>query len=203
MDHPFRVQTADVDETSRPGEAPTEYVLRLAESKARAVAASLQEAAVVIAADTAVVDGNDILGKPADEKEAWAMLQRLRGRTHQVLTGVAVLRWPEGLLAQELGCTQVPMRHYSDDEIAAYIASGDPFDKAGGYAIQHDGFRPVARLAGCYANVVGLPLCHLMRALRRLGLLVPEALPLACQRTLAFECQVYTRVLSASEIPCS
>ena len=199
---PFRVWTADVDETLRSGESPADYVLRLAECKARAVSVAIRDPAVIIAADTAVVDGDDILGKPVDERAAWSMLQRLRGRTHRVLTGLAVLRWPENVLAQELGCTQVPMRAYSEAEMAAYIASGDPFDKAGGYAIQHKGFHPVSRLDGCYANVVGLPLCHLARALRRLALPAPPDVPAACQRMLEYACPVYERVLSAVESPC-
>src|SRR5204863_5653183 len=108
---------------------------------------------------TTVVDGNDILGKPIDNAEAFAMLTRLRGHTHQVYTGVALLRKSDGLLLKELSVTDVPMRDYSDEEINAYIATGDPLDKAGAYAIQHPQFQPVEHMRGCYASVMGLPLC--------------------------------------------
>lgn len=200
--HPFQVRTAAVDERRLPDEPPADYVLRLAEAKVRAVAAGLTESALVIGADTAVVDGEHVLGKPADVTEAWAMLHRLRGRTHRVLTGLSVLRTADGALVRELACTHVPMRWYSEAEMAAYIASGDPFDKAGGYAIQHPDFRPVSHLKGCYANVVGLPLCHLARALRRLGQPFPADLPVTCQRQLAFTCRVFSETLHADEVPC-
>lgn len=198
----FEVRTADVDEALQPGERPAAYVLRLAETKARAVAATLDQPAVIVAADTAVVDEEQILGKPADAHQARAMLRRLRGRTHQVLTGLAVLRTDNDTQVCELGCTQVPMRKYSEAEIAAYVASGDPLDKAGGYAIQHPEFRPVTDLQGCYANVVGLPLCHLGRALRRLNLPVREDLPARCQATLGYTCPVYETLWDTTESPC-
>ena len=87
------------------------------------------------------------------------------------------------------------MRDYGDAEMEAYIATGDPFDKAGGYAIQHGGFNPVAALRGCYANVVGLPLCHVTRSLRQLGVEPPADVPTACQKHLEYECPVYTAIL--------
>lgn len=169
---PFEVRTAAVDETPQAGEAPEALVRRLSRDKARAVAGQVAPGPIVIAADTAVVlrNGGEVLGKPTDPAEATAMLRRLRGRTHTVLTAIALIDTARALLLTGLARTAVTMRDYSDEEIAAYIAAGDPFDKAGAYAIQHPGFHPVASLKGSYTNVVGLPLPHLVRALKRLGL---------------------------------
>jgi len=136
-DWKFHVVVADVDESVYPNELPADYVLRLAETKARATANRAHDDQIILAADTTVVDGTDILGKPQDNVEAFAMLTRLRGHTHQVYTGVALLRLSDGLLLKELCVTDVPMRDYSDEEIQAYIQTGDPLDKAGAYAIQH------------------------------------------------------------------
>ena len=191
----FAVQAADLDESQNAGEPHQVYVRRLAESKARAVAQAVGAGVPVVAADTIVVDGQDVLGKPADEADAYTTLQRLCGHIHQVYTAVSVLEPGSGKQLTELCCTDVPMRDYSDEEIRHYIASGDPFDKAGGYAIQHNGFRPVENLAGCYANVVGLPLCHLSRLLAKLGLAPQVDLPGACQAALSYACPVYGRIL--------
>ena len=189
----YIVQPADVDETPLADEAPAAYVLRLAESKARAAAVS-ESAQMVLAADTTVVDDGNILGKPRNGAEAYHMLLRLRGRTHQVLTALAVLHLANGRLLTDLCATDVPMRVYTTAEIERYIASGDPLDKAGAYAIQHTGFHPVESLAGCYANVVGLPLCHLAGMLFKLGLPVHADLPHTCQAALGYNCPVYQQV---------
>ncbi len=192
----FHTTSADVDESRLPGEAPDAYVLRLARAKARAGAAQGRPGSIIIGADTAVVDGRDILGKPADMAEAEAMLRRLRGRVHQVYTGIAVFRPQDGAMLDDLCITDVPMREYSDDEIRAYVATGDPLDKAGGYAIQHRGFRPVdGPLQGCYAGVMGLPLCHLVRTLKRWNILPQADVPRNCQQSLRFQCPVYRPVL--------
>lgn len=197
----FQVSAAEVDERPLPGEDPRGYVLRLAESKARAAAAAAGKSGLIIAADTTVADpaardGTNILGKPSDEQQAREMLRRLRGRLHQVYTALAVLRLADGVLLTDLCATDVPMRAYSDEEIEAYIASGDPLDKAGGYAIQHAGFHPVEGLEGCYANVMGLPLCHLRRTLARLGVEPLTDIPQACQAELGYDCIVYPAVLN-------
>lgn len=191
----FTIVSAEVDEQPVLGESPREYVLRLAESKARAVTSEVEPGAVVIAADTTVVDGADILGKPTDEIEAEAMLRRLRGRTHQVYTALAALRVSDGYLFTDWCLTDVPMREYSDQEMMAYIATGDPLDKAGAYAIQYADFRPVDNLQGCYANVVGLPLCHLTRTLRKLGVVTEVDIPQACQSVFQYQCPIYSQVL--------
>ena len=151
---PFEVRPVDVDETPEPAERPEALAERLARAKA---AASPDPSAWGIAADTVVAQDGAILGKPQDPTEAVAMLRRLRGRWHYVYTGVAVRR-PSGAILSAVDCTRVLMRDYHDDEIAAYVASGDPFDKAGAYAIQHTGFRPVAQIEGRYDTVVGLPM---------------------------------------------
>ena len=190
----FRILPTDVDETPLDGEPADEYVLRIAEEKTRAAAPAAQNGEVVVAADTTVADHGLILGKPQDAEEAFEMLLRLRGREHQVYTAVAVYHPAENRLVMELAITDVPMRAYSRKEIDAYIATGDPFDKAGSYAIQHPEFRPVDTLTGCYANVVGLPLCHLERAMRTLGIAPESDIPSGCQTTLAYACMVYPQV---------
>jgi MAF protein len=165
------------------------------------------EQAIILAADTAVVDlvENDgdqrtpaigeILGKPSGPEEAVAMLRRLRGRVHQVFTGLAALRAADSRLLSEVVVTNVLMRDYSDDEILAYVKTGDPFDKAGAYAIQHPVFHPVQNLQGCYANVMGLPVCHASRLLAQLG--CSSALDVAreCQEALGFACELYRLAL--------
>lgn len=131
---------------------------------------------VVITSDTTVILDDQQLGKPRDAAHAREMLLALRGRWHRVVTAVVVSRMVDGRLEVygESCSTPVLMRNYSDDEITAYIASGDPMDKAGAYAIQHPTFRPTEQIAGCYLNVVGLPLCTLVRLLAQVGIYPPE-----------------------------
>jgi len=191
----FEVAASDVDERRLAGEAPGAYVLRLAESKARATASGVPAGALVVAADTTVADGDELLGKPVDGADAARMLRQLRGRTHQVYTGLAVLRARDGRLLTGLCVTDVPMRAYSDEEIEAYVRTGDPLDKAGAYAIQHPGFQPAQGMAGCYASVMGLPLCHLSRLLGELGLPAPHDAALACQRELEYDCPISDAIL--------
>lgn len=169
---PFTVVQSDIDETPRPDETPLEYVRRLSCEKARAVAERLPPPVKVLAADTVVILDGEILGKPADADEARDMLRRLRGRAHTVCTALTLLQTRADappLEWTELTQTRVLMRAYTDDEIEAYIATGDPFDKAGGYAIQHAGFAPVAGIEGSRTNVIGLPLETLQTMLTRLG----------------------------------
>ena len=195
----FDTLPSEVDENQRPGETPGSYVLRLAESKARACNASAPENRIVLSADTAVVDGKTILGKPEDAAEARDMLRRLRGHTHQVFTGIAAMRPEDGNLVTDLCVSDVPMRKYTDAEIDSYVASGDPLDKAGAYAIQHPGFQPVERMSGCYACVMGLPLCHLTRMLRRFDLLPPVDTSSACQSSLNYACPVSAAILHSGQ----
>jgi MAF protein len=194
----FDVCPAPVDETPLEGELPVAYVRRLAESKVRAAAGSA--GGLFLAADTSVVDepatlGTKILGKPSDESDARRMLLALRGRTHQVYTALALYHPGNDRLLVDTCCTDVPMRNYSKAEVDSYIASGDPLDKAGAYAIQHAGFHPVEELRGCYANVMGLPLCHLSRLLGELGIDSRSDLPQACQSALGYTCPVFEAIL--------
>lgn len=165
---PFRVVPPPADEGQVAGR-PERVARRLAVAKGQAVAAANPHA-LVLAADTAVVHRGAILGKPRDAAEAEAMLQRLRARGHRVITAVAVLPPAGRRPLVDHAVTRVLMRPYSDAEIAASIARGDPFDKAGAYAIQDALLAPVARYDGCYCNVVGLPLWTAARLLSRAGL---------------------------------
>ncbi len=155
----------EIDETPRVGELPRDYVRRLAEEKALAVAAD--ESEVVLAADTTVVLGSEIMGKPADAVDAARMLRALAGRKHTVMTGVFMKRGPDGV--GEVSSTDVWMAPMSDAEIAEYVASGEPMDKAGAYAIQGLASRFVERIDGSYSNVVGLPIALVYRMLQRIG----------------------------------
>ncbi len=166
----FTVDAADVDETPQPDEAPGDVVIRLSRAKALAVAARHPHA-VVLAADTVVVLDGALLGKPVNPDEAWVMLRALRGRTHQVYTAVTVTN--DGSSRSQLSVSDVTMRLYSDAEITDYIASGDPLDKAGAYAIQHPLFAPVAGWTGCYTDIMGLPLGVAADLLREAGVHVP------------------------------
>jgi len=190
----YQVMAADVDERAGPAEAPADLAARLSRAKALAVAGSAARG-VIIAADTIVVLDGAILGKPADPDEARRMLRALRGRPHLVLTAIALVRRPDGETLSELVETAVEMRPYRDEEIEAYIASGDPLDKAGAYAIQHSGFSPVTRIEGCYANVVGFPLCHIYRALRRLGADGARRPIAGCRAATGYPCAYYPHVL--------
>jgi septum formation protein len=192
----FTVQPVEVDERPLPGENPRVYVTRLAVDKARAAALRAAPDVIVVAADTTVAYEGEILGKPEDALQAESMLRRLRGRTHQVYTALAALRPEDGRLLTDCCETPVTMREYTDVEMGEYIASGDPLDKAGAYAIQHGGFNPVSRLEGCYANVMGLPLCHLARTLKKLDVAAFTNLSNACQAANQYICSVYPQILA-------
>lgn len=191
----YNIIVSDVDESQLADEAPKEYVLRLAQAKALAAAEKVRPENIIIGSDTAVILGSSILGKPKDEEDAEWMLKQLRGLTHQVYTGVAFYRVSDGKMLTELCITDVPMRVYSDDEITAYIQTGDPMDKAGAYAIQHPKFQPVESMHGCFAGVMGLPMCHVMRALRTLSIHPTADVPTACQNLLNYECPVSSAIL--------
>ena len=160
---------ADVDESRLPEEEPRRYVSRLAAAKAAAIALK-SDGRVVVAADTVVLIDGLVLGKPADRDETVSMLERLSGRTHEVLTGVRVVRGPRRLDAVEV--TRVTFAALDPSRIAWYAATGEPDDKAGAYAVQGIGSRFVERIEGSYTNVVGLPIALVDRFVREL-----EALP--------------------------
>ncbi len=165
---PVEVRPVDIDETPRPGESAADYVVRLAREKALAGAGLT--ALPTLGSDTAVVCDGKILGKPEGPGHAASMLSGLSGRAHEVLTAVAVTG-PAGVL-DACVATRVTMREISDDEIAAYWASGEPADKAGGYAIQGLAAVFVERIEGSHSAVVGLPLFETAELLRRQGVAV-------------------------------
>jgi septum formation protein len=162
-----------VDERELGGEAPERYVLRLAEAKCRSVVrriSSSEQPCLVIAADTAVVIAGRILGKPRDATEAFEMLRLLSGKSHQVLTAVSLMRTDNGGSAGGVVRTAVKFRDYDDRTIREYVASGEPLDKAGAYAIQGGGGRLAESVTGSWSNVVGLPLESIPGWLGELGL---------------------------------
>jgi MAF protein len=170
--------------------------MRVSQAKAQAIS-DVRADELVIAADTIVVLGGDILGKPTDPDEATEMLRRLRGRPHLVYSGVSVWHPASRRLACELGESTVWMRDYTDGEIARYVDSGDPLDKAGAYAIQHPVFAPVSRVVGCWLGVMGLPLCHLGRALAQFGVVVAADVPGACSAFNQRDCVVAAEIMGA------
>ncbi len=161
----FRVQVADIDETPGQGESPAAYVRRMAEEKLQAL---LPHGDAVLCADTTVVIGEQTLGKPANAAESAAMLRRLSGRSHRVMTAVAVGR-ADRILGQCLATTDVHFRTLLPEEIDAYVALGEGLDKAGSYGIQGVGGGFVKRIDGSYANVVGLPIAEVIDLLRAVG----------------------------------
>lgn len=164
----FRVEPADVDERPLPGEPPIDTALRLAREKALAVA-NRSEDGIIIAADTIVVVDGEVLGKPADPPEAERMLKRLSGREHMVITGLAIADPSAARMQHRASQTRVWFRELRSGEIAAYVASREPLDKAGAYGIQEKGALLVRRIDGCYFNVVGLPLALLDEMLAEFG----------------------------------
>ncbi len=166
---PFQIISSAIDEAPMEGESPQDLVRRLAEQKAQLVAARAVGPAIVIGADTVVVLNGKILGKPRSAEEARAMLEQLSGRTHAVITGIALIRLPDEAARQELETTQVTFAPMTEEDISSYVATGEPFDKAGGYAIQGRGGRHITRIEGGYFNVVGLPLGKLYGLLKELG----------------------------------
>lgn len=195
LNYPFDIIVANVDEDQVSHIDPGQDTILTARLKAEAVAQAVDNnGRLIIAADTTVALGNQRLNKPADAADARAMLAQLRGRTHDVHTGVALLNLTTGQELTGVHTAVVTMRPYTDEEIDRYIATGDPLDKAGAYAIQHTIFRPAARLDGCYLGVMGLSICHLIDLLAQLG--VPPRVDFA-RLELAhqhFACPVLDRI---------
>jgi MAF protein len=194
----FQVVTAEIDERLLPGETPKEYVLRLALSKSKAIIPPSAGRWFILAADTAVVDENQILGKPVDSIQAINMLRKLRARTHYVITGLSVRDTMTEEVIADLCLTEVRMRSYHESEIKDYVASGDSLDKAGAYAIQHSGFNPVQEISGCYTNVVGLPLCHLTELLKQLEIDHREHATHGCRTPLGYSCRLVDKIRESS-----
>jgi septum formation protein len=166
LDIPFRIVPPDVDETPRNGEEPSRYVVRLAREKAASVAAR-EPGELVLGADTTVVIRGEMLGKPTSPQDAEAMLARLQGRTHQVMTGVAVAR--DAQVEDAIDMTDVTFRRVNDSMIASYVATGEPMDKAGAYAVQGLGAVLIQEIRGDFYGVMGLPLAIVLELLERFG----------------------------------
>jgi septum formation protein len=165
----FQVLSSAVDETPVPGETPQNLVRRLALAKAELVAARAVGAVIVLAADTIVELEGRAFGKPRSTEDAREMLEQLSGRTHEVHTGVALIRLPDAENREAVETTLVTFARLERREILEYLASGEPFDKAGAYAIQGHAGRFITRIEGCYFNVVGLPLARVYALMRELG----------------------------------
>jgi septum formation protein len=169
----FKVMPANILEERHPNEDPATFVTRLAQEKAQSVhdqlvSGSPEKSHIVLGADTIVVTPEEVLGKPQGKEDAARMLRQLSGRIHQVITGVCLISKEKTEIAAET--TSVTMRETSNEEIAAYIATGEPMDKAGAYAIQGYAARWIPRIQGCYFNVVGLPIARVAEMLERAGL---------------------------------
>ncbi len=192
---PFTIKKPDIDETQQEGEAPAEFAKRLSREKA-AVIATNDEDGFVISADTIVVHHGQVLGKPRDEDDARYMLQRLRGESHRVLTAVSIQNSATGKVITDICDSKVTLRQMSDEEINAYVATGDPLDKAAAYAIQNVQFAPVEQVVGCPANVMGLPMCHVVRSLRRHGVDLPASDPTECRYSYGgYYCEIAEAVM--------
>ena len=191
---PFSKQPADIDETKFESESPRQYVERMASEKGAALENLADE--VVLSADTIVDLDGLVLGKPVDEDDARRILKLMRGKTHNVHTALSSHNGDQGTIASDVCLTEVTMRDYSDEEIEAYLARGDYMDKAGAYAIQDSQFNPVEKIEGCYANVMGLPLCHVYRLFRQAGLSMDVEIADLCQRYNDINCEVYPSILN-------
>jgi septum formation protein len=165
----FSRMSSAIDETPFPGESAHDLVQRLAFAKAELVAARAVAPAIVIGADTEVTLEGHIFGKPRSTDDARRMLEKLSGRTHAVVTGVALIRLPDAERLTFVDSTLVHFASLTEEDITRYLATGEPQDKAGGYAIQGHAGRFIPRIEGCYFNVVGLPLARLQHALTELG----------------------------------
>ena len=190
----FQVHSSDVDERVNSCESSQDYVLRLAISKSLSINPLSAERLVVIAADTAVVDGDQSYAVCADALALRSGWFSHRGRTHDVITGLAVRDTKRDEILTDLCSTQVKMRDYSETEIEDYVTSGDPMDKAGAYAIQNSGFNPVAQITGCYANVVGLPLCHLAELFNRLEINFHQGAIQGCRSGQKYNCRLVEKI---------
>jgi septum formation protein len=218
---PVETTSADIDETPLDHEAAPDMARRLSCEKAQSIASSLRcaqgrlfrlhtalqprsgckcpSSLIIIASDTTVALEGEPLGKPLDAADARSMLRRLRDRVHQVHTAITLIDAALDQAITDLATSDVQMRAYSDRELDDYIAGGDPFDKAGAYAIQHNGFHPAENFTHCFANVMGLPLCHVTRSLRNLGIKPLNDVPTVCQAHLNYPCPVFQSILTSDK----
>lgn len=188
----FVSRPANIDELKNEWETPRAYVERMAFEKGEALPTKSDE--IVLSADTIVDLDGLVLGKPVDDADAGRILKLMRDKVHRVHTALSLHIGDEAVLS-DVCLTRVPMRNYSDEEIKTYIARGDYRDKAGGYAIQDAGFHPVKAVQGCYANVMGLPLCNVYKLLKKAGFAPNENIACDCQRYNQINCAVYPLIL--------
>ena len=186
------IAATEVDERRRPHEGPEALTRRLALSKARAADG---KTGLILGADTVVVDGDRLLGKPKDLEDARQMLEALGGRSHRVVTSIALLDLDSGTEIVDTCESRVSMRQFTDSDLDSYLANTNPLDKAGSYAIQDGELVDVGRMEDCFANVMGLPLCHVVR---NLPLAPPADVPAACQAHTGYKCPIYAEVLEGN-----
>jgi septum formation protein len=194
-----------VDENIANHANPAVSVVQTARLKADAIVARLGkpgeiESSIVVAADTTVALDEQVLGKPVDETDARRMLTVLRDRVHDVHTGLVLIDLATGKQVSDVHTARVRMRAYTDEEIRAYVATGDPMDKAGAYAIQDSTFRPVAALAGCFTGVMGLSICHLILSLRAMGVSVPADMSTVQTSHRQHPCPLYEGLSSGARL---
>ena len=189
---PFEVQPGQTDESEQDGEEPLNYVRRMAVEKGKACPPA--DNGWVLSADTIVEQDSRVIGKPKDFAEAEEILKALRAKDHQVFTALNVSH--NGQSRSSYCQTTVNMRAYSDEEIESYIHTNSPMDKAGGYAIQDSAFHPVSSLEGCWANVMGLPLCHLYKLVQQSELEPIPGIADRCQNYLGIVCPVFAEILN-------
>lgn len=189
---PFEKRPSNADETHAADVAALEYVRQMAREKGRMVQQA--EGEWILSADTIVALDGRVIGKPADDPDARQILQSLRARGHVVYTAMCLRPSDGGEPMETLCATDVFMRDYSEQELAEYINGADYKDKAGGYAIQHQAFHPCSGVEGCYANVMGLPLCHLAVLLKSAGFRLDADVPRECQRYNHITCEVYPQI---------
>ncbi len=197
LGYPFSSIAADADEMAVTIPDPAENVMETAVLKATIIASPLprpDHRQIILAADTTVALDDAMLNKPVDTAEARYMLLAMRSRSHEVLTGYVLWDMLSGEKLRGVSTAVVTMRDYTDQEIDDYIASGDPMDKAGAYAIQHPKFRPVARIDGCYLNVMGLPVCDLILALKQFGVPIQADLTAVQQAHQNYPCPTFNKL---------
>ena len=196
--YPFDTMAADVDESTVSDPDPVQDCIQTARLKAEAILNQIKlprkEQTIIIAADTTVAFDGQMLGKPRDIANAKQMLSALRGRSHDVHTGVMIIDADTGREILGNHTAVVKMRNYTDQEISAYIASGDPLDKAGSYAIQHPVFKPVETLDGCFLGVMGLSICHLLQLLRQIDLPLRAELAALNAAHQGHNCSLYDNI---------
>ena len=198
--YPFQVIAADVDEESIMNPDPAGNAIETAVLKASHLQTTLPPGnQLILAADTIVAIDDHMLGKPADNLSATRMLQQLRNRTHAVHTGLCLIDRTTQAVITAVHSARVTMRNYGDGEIDAYVKSGDPFDKAGAYAIQHPVFQPVSHLDGCYLGVMGLSICHLLSLLAHMKIPNRASLTAVHNAHQQFPCPVLTTFQQTGE----